>query len=183
PKAEANAAHHVLTTTEGLARAAPVATRIGMVPTAAFDPIPVYVGPPPGYGGLIAQARPPHWPIGTPQPPGTVAAYAPQTPELAVERSPLARDAAALPMKGKAKHKSAQLGRHGSHRHRMARAETGEAQGSLKAHHKPGRNAHGKATTGKKAASAKLGVKAHAKIAAGHSVAKAPAKPGGRADK
>ncbi len=182
PKAPANTGHLVLTTTEGLARAAPVATRIGMVPAPAFDPIPVYVGPSPGYGGLVAQARPPHSPIGTPQPPGTVIAYAPEMPGPALASSPLAPDAAALPMKGKAKQKSAQLRRHGSHRHRVARAEVGEAPRSLKAPQKPEKTAHGKIAKGKKAASAKLGVKAHSKIPARHSaVAKAPAKSSVRA--
>jgi D-alanyl-D-alanine carboxypeptidase len=186
PKSQANPGHLVLTTTESLARSAPVATRIGMVPAPAFDPIAVYVGPSPGYGGLVAQARPPHSPIGTPQPAGTVTAYAPasETQELALAASPLPPDAAALPMKSRAKHKSAQVKRHGSHRHRVARGETGEAKGSLKAHEKPAKIAHGKSTKGQKVSAAKLGGKAHAKSAPSRSVvAKAPAKPGTRAAK
>jgi D-alanyl-D-alanine carboxypeptidase len=184
PKAQANLAHLVLTTTDTLAKAAPVATRIGMVPAPAFDPIPVYVGPSPGYGGLVAQARPPHSPIGTPQPPGTATAYAPEMPEPALTGSPLSPDAAALPVKGKAKPKSTQLRRHGSHLHRLARAEASDAQRSLKAPQKPEKTARGKIGKGKKVATAKLVVKAHSKIVAGHSVvAHAPAKSRVRAAK
>jgi D-alanyl-D-alanine carboxypeptidase len=179
PKAQANPGHFVLTTTEGLARVAPVAPRIAMVPAPAFDPIPVYVGPSSGYAGLIAEARPPHSPIGTPQPPGTATAYAQETPEPAVTGSPLSPDAAALPMKGAAKQKTAQAKRHGSRAHRVARAEAGR---SIKAPHKPAKSAHGKSAKGKKTVAAKSGVKASSKIAARHGV-QVPAKSGMRAAK
>ena len=102
-KTPAPSGHFVLTTTEGLARAAPIATRIAMVPAPAFDPVHVYVGPSPGYGGLVAQARPPHSPVGTSQSPASVTAYTPETPEPALAGTLLSPDAAALPMKGKVK--------------------------------------------------------------------------------
>ncbi len=184
PKASANSGHYVLTTTEGLARAAPVATRITMVPAPAFDPIPVYLGPQPGYGGLVAQARPPHSPIGTPQPPGTATAYAPETPEMAVAASQVSPDVAALPSKGGTKHKRAQLRRHGSHLHGMARAEAGKPHRSPKTSQKSAKTAQGKFAKGKKLAAAKLTVKAHSKIVGRQSVvAKTSARPSGRADK
>jgi D-alanyl-D-alanine carboxypeptidase len=184
PKTSATSSHYVLTTTEGLARPAPVATRIAMVPAPAFDPVPVYVGPSPGYGGLVAQARPPHSPVGTPQPPGTATAYAPETPDNALAASPVAPDAAALQMKGRTKYKSAQLRQHGSRRHRVARAEAREPHKLHKAPQNPAKTAHGAVTKRKKQVSAKLDVKAHSKIGASHSaVAKAQASPGGRAAK
>jgi D-alanyl-D-alanine carboxypeptidase len=49
-----------------LTREAPIASRIAMVPAPIFDPVPVYIGPAPGYEGPVAEARPPHSPIGTP---------------------------------------------------------------------------------------------------------------------
>lgn len=96
----------VLTTTEAFARPAPIAARIAMVPAAEFDPVPVSVGPPAGYGGLVAEARPPHSPIGTPLPPGSVSAYASAEPETGAGDAPLSPDAAALPLKGGAKGKA-----------------------------------------------------------------------------
>lgn len=187
PKAKANPARLVLTTTEGLAREAPVASRIGMVPAPAFDPIPVYVGPSPGYAGLVAQARPPHSPIGTPPPPGTMTAYAPETPAVA-PAAPPTPDEAAPPRKGKAKLRTAQAKRHAGHRHRLARAEA--ARRTAKAQHKSAKIAHVKSAKGTKVAAAKSGVKANSKIAAKHGAAakhgveaRAPAKSRVHADK
>ncbi len=87
-----------------LASGAPMASRIALVPQLAYDPVPVYVGAPEGYSGLIARARPAHSPIGTEGPPETVQAYAAtgRSP-LQAEGSPLAPDHAALPMKGQRK--------------------------------------------------------------------------------
>jgi D-alanyl-D-alanine carboxypeptidase len=48
---------------------APMASRIALMPTPVFDPVAVYIGPAPGYLGPVAEARPPHSPIGTPSPP------------------------------------------------------------------------------------------------------------------
>jgi len=80
---------------------APMASRIALVPQLAFDPVPVFVGAPEGYVGLVARARPAHSPIGTEGPPETVQAYAAagRSP-LEAEGSPVAPDHAALPMKG-----------------------------------------------------------------------------------
>jgi D-alanyl-D-alanine carboxypeptidase len=66
-----------------------------------FQPVAVYVGAPQGYNGLIAQARPPHSPVGTEPPPETADAYAAKTQGLENSATPLKPDVAALPMKGK----------------------------------------------------------------------------------
>lgn len=80
---------------------APMASRIALVPQLAVDPVPVFVGAPEGYVGLVARARPAHSPIGTEGPPETVQAYtATGRSPLEAEGSPLAPDHAALPMKG-----------------------------------------------------------------------------------
>ena len=89
-----------LMATQALARPLPMATHITSVPRAEFDPVPVSIGAPAGYAGLVAQARPPHSPIGTPAPPETVSAYAPSEGEAAGQSSlPLAPAPDALPMK------------------------------------------------------------------------------------
>jgi D-alanyl-D-alanine carboxypeptidase len=83
----------------------PMATHILSVPRADFAPVPVCLGPPAGYAGLVAQARPPHSPIGTAAPPQTVSAYAAtEAPPQAEAGSPLAPAPDALPMKGQAAH-------------------------------------------------------------------------------
>lgn len=69
---------------------APMASRVALMPAPVFDPVAVYVGPAPGYLGPVAEARPPHSPIGTP--PEIVSTEPTQTaPNLA------ASDAAAKP--------------------------------------------------------------------------------------
>jgi D-alanyl-D-alanine carboxypeptidase len=80
---------------------APMASRIALVPQLAVDPVPVFVGAPEGYVGLVARARPAHSPIGTEGPPDTAQAFAAagRSP-LEAEGSPVAPDHAALPMKG-----------------------------------------------------------------------------------
>jgi D-alanyl-D-alanine carboxypeptidase len=82
----------------------PMASRIALVPQLAYEPVPVYVGVPEGFAGLVARARPAHSPIGTAGPPETAQAYAeePKLP-LASQGSPLAPDHTALPMKGQRK--------------------------------------------------------------------------------
>ncbi|MGB8276457.1 MAG: serine hydrolase [Methylovirgula sp.] len=52
----------------------PIAPTIAMLPKPVFDPVPVYVGPAPGYQGPVAQARPPHSPVGTAPPPEAASA-------------------------------------------------------------------------------------------------------------
>ncbi len=49
-----------------LAQETPAALRIAMMPMPVFDPVPLSVGPSPGYNGPIAGPRPPHTPVGTP---------------------------------------------------------------------------------------------------------------------
>jgi D-alanyl-D-alanine carboxypeptidase len=160
----------VLTTTGGLARAAPIATRIGMVPTPNFDPKPVYIGPSAGYGGLIAQARPPHSPLGTPQPSGSVAAYAPEMPHQALTAIPLAEDTAALPLKSKVKPKAKQMPAHArrnaTHRHRVARTEASHAREPIKPQQKSVKTNHSLTAKGDKTSTNKTPVKVHPKTAA-----------------
>jgi len=69
-----------------------------MSTVASFNPVPVFVGAPAGYSGLIAQARPPHSPIGTEPPPELAAAYTASKTEAVA--TPLKPDTSALPMKG-----------------------------------------------------------------------------------
>ena len=184
--------HLVLTTTGGLARAAPIATRIGMVPAPNFDPQPVYIGPPPDYGGLIAQARPPHSPVGTLQPPGTVSAYGPVPPGQALAAIALARGAAAPPVKGKAeamaKQRSAHERARAPHRHRVSRAEESPAQKSPKRVTKPAKITHSLAAKHAKTSELKAAAEAHSKAAAGtgantNAQAKVAAKGAGKAEK
>jgi D-alanyl-D-alanine carboxypeptidase len=80
---------------------APAASRIAMMPAPVFDPVAVYIGPAPGYLGPVAEARPPHSPIGTPSEPDAASAYTSEKPEgIETSDSPVKPDAAALPMKG-----------------------------------------------------------------------------------
>jgi D-alanyl-D-alanine carboxypeptidase len=86
--------------------------KIGSTLPPAFDPVAVYVGPAPGYAGLIAQARPPHSPIGTEPPPEAASAYA--VVKAQGSETPLKPDVSALPMKGQ-------------NRRQIAHAKTGDA--------------------------------------------------------
>ncbi len=58
-----------------------IAPTIAMLPAPVFDPVPVYVGPAPGYQGPVAQTRPPHSPVGTAPPPEAASADAAQKPQ------------------------------------------------------------------------------------------------------
>ncbi|MCI0601229.1 MAG: D-alanyl-D-alanine carboxypeptidase, partial [Beijerinckiaceae bacterium] len=166
----------VLMTTQSLGQTAPVATRIAMVPAPAFQPVPVYIGPPADYAGHIAQARPPHSPIGTPPPPGTVSAYAAEAPEMSLAGTPLSQDASALPMRGRVKQAAARAKGRVSYKSRPARAE--RAAGRKTANISP-RKASQKAqgtTAGKKPRTAETGVLATPKIAAVQTI-KTPPSP------
>jgi D-alanyl-D-alanine carboxypeptidase len=113
-----------------LTSGSPMASRIALVPQLVFDPVPVYVGVPEGFAGLVARARPAHSPIGTAGPPETVQAYAeePKFP-LAAQRSPLAPDHTALPMKGQRKPVRAAAGRKSPTQPRIAaHSEKGSGQ-------------------------------------------------------
>jgi D-alanyl-D-alanine carboxypeptidase len=192
-KTPAASQHFVPATTETLASPLPMATRIAMVPRPAFDPVPVFAGPPEGYAGAIAQARPAHSPIGTPQPPSTVSAYAPATRGTALEDTPLRPDAEALPMKGEAKQAKVGATPDVLPPHRLARTETGETdppnarKTTKKASQKAAKKAQGKAP-GRKASFAKASVHKHANFAPkfakqAHPTAHFPAKAAAHAAK
>jgi D-alanyl-D-alanine carboxypeptidase len=169
-KAPAASRQFVLTPTEAFAGPLPVAPRITMVPRPAFDPLPVYTGAPEGYAGLIAQARPAHSPVGTAQPPSIVSAYAPTAPGTALEDTPLAPDAGALPMKGEARHANGAAMPDVLPPHRLARSETGDTDPPVarkttkKASQKASKKAQGK-VRGRKASFAKASVPKHLKFA------------------
>ncbi|MGB6174841.1 MAG: hypothetical protein WBF43_00525, partial [Methylocella sp.] len=196
-RAPAASPHFGPAATEALASSLPMARRIAKVPRPAFDPVPVYVGAPDGYAGLIAQARPAHSPVGTAQPPSIVSAYAPATPGTALQITPLPPDAGALPMKGEAKHAKGALTPDVLPPHRLARGETGGTdllvarkttkKTSHKASHKASKKAQGKAH-GRKASFAKASVHKHSKTAAkfakkAHRTAHLPAKATAHAGK
>jgi D-alanyl-D-alanine carboxypeptidase len=121
---------------------APVAPTIAMMPNPTFDPVPVFLGAAPGYQGPVAQARPPHSPVGTPPLPGAepVVAEKPaseatdaeeEKPKVAVHRA----------------HKAAKIAAHGkAHRHHVAKADTKEAVGDKDPapKHHASKKAHGK---------------------------------------
>ncbi len=76
-----------------------MATVINSIHPPPAEPVPVHVGAEPGYAGLVAQARPPHSPLGTEPDPAAIA-YAPSP---AVAGSPLGVDPTALPLRGRAR--------------------------------------------------------------------------------
>lgn len=78
-----------------------MATVINSIHPAAYDPVPVHIGAEPGYAGLVAQARPPHSPIGTEPDPAAAIAYAPPLAATGLAGMPLGVDATALPLKGR----------------------------------------------------------------------------------
>ncbi|QBR71541.1 D-alanyl-D-alanine carboxypeptidase [Beijerinckiaceae bacterium] len=155
PNAQAGAkpGHFVLTTMDALSRPAPMAPRIALVPRPSFNPVPVFVGAPASYGGLVAQARPPHSPLGTPPLPGTVSAFAPVTATQTEEAgAPLSPDTRALPMKARAKPaKPVSAPTHGGHRHHVARAERDLEESEAPAKGKKATKAHTKAAADKAA--------------------------------
>jgi D-alanyl-D-alanine carboxypeptidase len=159
-----------LMTTSAFASSLPMATRITTVPRLAFDPVPVYAGAPEGYAGVIAQARPAHSPVGTPQPPSIVSAYAPATPGTTLEDTPLRPDAGALPMKGEAKQAKIAATPDVLPPHRLARTETSDTdlptarKTTKKGSHRAAKKAQGKAP-GRKASFAKANVHKLAKFA------------------
>jgi D-alanyl-D-alanine carboxypeptidase len=159
--------HFVPTTTQAVSGPLPMAPLITILRRPAFAPIPVYVGAPEGYAGVIAQARPAHSPVGTAQPPNTVSAYAPATPGTAPENTPLPPDAGALPMKGEAKQANGEAMPDAPRPHRVARTEVGDTDPPVarkttkKASHK---KAQGKATR-RKASFAKASVHNRPKFA------------------
>lgn len=107
-----------------LAKPTPMARRIALAPTPSFDPSPVFVGAAAGYSGPIAQARPPHSPVGT-EPP---AEAAPSNPPTLAERAAPAPAPVADPGESRARRRLAHSrepharGR----RHYAAREESGQ---------------------------------------------------------
>jgi len=79
--------------------APPVMTRLDLVPTPIFTPVPVFIGRTPGYIGPVAQARPGHSPVGTEAPPETASAYA--SDPAGLDNNPLKPDPTALPIRGR----------------------------------------------------------------------------------
>ena len=76
-----------------------MATVINAIRPPPAEPVPVHIGAEPGYAGLVAQARPPHSPLGTEPDPAAIA-YAPPP---AVAGSPLGVDPTALPLRGRSR--------------------------------------------------------------------------------
>jgi D-alanyl-D-alanine carboxypeptidase len=134
----------------------------------------------PGFAGLVAQARPPHSPIGTAAPPETVSAYAaPEAKPSGDISVPLAPAPDALPMKGRgaharsaakavaAKHVAAHHGR--AHGKMAARAEKMAARAEKHGSRKAVKIAQNKTTIAKVAAkpkTAKLKTGDHKTVAA-----------------
>ena len=144
--------HLALITAEAFAKPLPMAPRIASVPRPAFEPVPVYLGAPAGFAGLVAQARPPHSPIGTPAPPETVSAYAATDAQATGDiSSPLAPAADALPMKGQGmKAKTAARSRHAT------RAELRHGRHGKIATVREGRHGHKAVKAARHTASAKI---------------------------
>lgn len=133
---------------------APVAPTIAMMPNPVFDPVPVFLGPAPGYQGPVAQARPPHSAVGTE--PATDS-LPPVTAEAKPETKPEAKPEATDSEEDKPKvaahrgHKAAKVAVHAKvHRHHVAKAEAKDNDGS------------GDKDASPKAASKHHGKKAHA---------------------
>ena len=82
----------------GAARPAPMAMHVASMPRPNPDPVQIFVGPAPGYGGPVAQVRPAHTPVGTEMPPETASAYAATLATQPAVATPLAPDVNALPL-------------------------------------------------------------------------------------
>ncbi|HZM08556.1 MAG TPA: serine hydrolase [Methylocella sp.] len=144
--------HLAMITTEAFSKPLPMAPRIAMVPRPAFEPVPVYVGAPSGFAGLVAQARPPHSPVGTPAPPETVSAYAATDAQATGDiSSPLAPAADALPMKGEGAHSAQPL-----HAKRAAEARHHGRHGKIATVHEGRHGSHKAVKTARHTASAKI---------------------------
>ncbi len=108
---------------------APVMTRLDLVPAPNFTPVPVYIGPAPGYIGPVAQARPGHSAVGTEPTPETARAYAATQPAL---KTPLAPDPTALPIKGR--HAPKAITQKVKSKTTVAKQETGDTAKPLETH-------------------------------------------------
>ncbi|MHB8885354.1 MAG: D-alanyl-D-alanine carboxypeptidase family protein [Methylovirgula sp.] len=101
-----------------LKRLAPVAPTIALMPRPVFEPVSVYLGPAPGYQGPVAEARPPHSPVGTAPLPEAASAYDEPVKAHGLAGSPLKPDAAALPLRGR------HIAHRHIHRHHTAKAKS-----------------------------------------------------------
>jgi D-alanyl-D-alanine carboxypeptidase len=150
----------------------PISTHILSVPRADFAPVPVCLGPPAGYAGLVAQARPPHSPIGTASPPETVSAYAPAEAPPPGVALPLAPAPDALPMKGQGAHAKIAAKPHATKR--IDAHNRGHARGKMAATHTERHASHKAVKTAHNKASVKQKADTHKKLAAKqHAPAKA----------
>lgn len=123
-----------------LAGETPAALRIAMMPQPVFDPVPVGVGPEPGYSGPIAGPRPPHTPVGTP----LLAGVTPTPNAAAASSEPDEDSAEASDSDGKATAKAAARDADDSGAH-SASAKRHRRAAAAKSHHKTAeKSAHGR---------------------------------------
>lgn len=133
----------------------PYEMALGETVSPNFEPVPVHIGPEPGYTGPVAQARPPHSAIGTDPGPGAAIAYAPpQAPASLTAASPLKPDASALPLRGRSPSKKA------------ARNHEGAKKAVAKAEAETDKKETPKAPAAKPGVKAKAAPAAKAKVAA-----------------
>jgi D-alanyl-D-alanine carboxypeptidase len=123
--AATDAGNGSLYATNTLASEGPMVSRMAMVPRVDVDPVPIYVGAPNNYAGLVARARPAHSPIGTEGPPETVHAYATEDRTgFGTGGVPIVPDHSALPMKGQKKPVQASKARKSTSKSRVAATST-----------------------------------------------------------
>ena len=117
--------------TGGAAPPTPIAPTIALAPKPVFDPVPVYVGPAPSYQGPVAQARPPHSPIGTAPPPVAASAVdGPQPQDVAASPKPASEVAsgAAKAHRHSAHKPAAKLASKAKSKHHIAKLEAGKKE-------------------------------------------------------
>ncbi len=121
---------------------APAASRIALLPNPVFDPVAVYIGPAPGYLGPVAEARPPHSPIGTPpdilsgEPTSNTQSAAsvdtaakPDPTATSTDNTPGKKKAKTASKKSKRRHLAGKAKRHRfakAHRTKLAKGKTGK---------------------------------------------------------
>ncbi len=130
----------------------PIAPTIALAPKPVFDPVPVYVGPAPGYQGPVAQARPPHSPVGTAPPP--VAA--------SVTEGPQPQDLAASPPPKPKVHAAAAKAHHHHLAHKRAAKPAAKVASKAKPSHRVAKLEAGKKDTIASGPEKKAGAKGHA---------------------
>lgn len=175
-----NLEHNALFGTASVPVGTPMATRINQIRPEPFDPVEVHIGADPGYTGPVAQARPPHSPIGTETPPSSAEAYAPvQDTEIqGVGIAPLSVDPHALPLRGR-RIKAATKGRHGRAGALTAAAEAPKTKvlAGAEGDDQPEPAAKRKPAATKKPPAKSVAAKPAAKPPAAHAAGKGAAKP------